>query len=65
MILLSNLNLDGILILILLIMFGPAFLLSIIGFAIIKKHKKAAKIFFIVSALYVIISLGVCGSMML
>jgi hypothetical protein len=58
-------NLDGLLVLIIAIMFGPAILLSIIGFAILRKHKKAAKVLFILAAVYVIVSLGVCGSMMI
>lgn len=58
-------NYDAILYLVLAIMFGPAILLAIIGFALIKKNKKAAKVLFILAAIYVIVSLGVCGSMML
>lgn len=58
-------NLDGLVILIVAIMFGPAILLAIIGFAILKKHKKAAKVLFILAVVYVIISLGICGSMMI
>ncbi len=58
-------NLDGIIILIAAIMFGPAILMTIIGFAILKKHKKAAKVLFILSAIYLIVSFGICGSMML
>ena len=58
-------NLDGLLVLIIAIMFGPAILLAIIGFAVLKKNKKAAKILFILAAVYVIISLGICGSMMI
>ncbi|MGB6269846.1 MAG: hypothetical protein WBF67_12645 [Olleya sp.] len=57
-------NLDGLVILIVAIMFGPAILMTIIGFAVLKKHKKVAKVLFILSALYVIVSLGICGSMM-
>ena len=59
-----NMNLDGLIYLIVAIMFGPAILLSIIGFAVLKKNKKAAKVLFILAATYVIISLGICGSMM-
>ena len=58
-------NLDGLIYLIVAIMFGPAILLTIIGFAVLKKNKKAAKILFILAAVYVIISLGICGSMMM
>ncbi|KAA5828203.1 hypothetical protein FPF71_01190 [Algibacter amylolyticus] len=57
-------NLDGLIYLILAIMFGPAILLTIIGFVVLKKNKKAAKVLFILAAIYVIVSLGICGSMM-
>jgi len=57
-------NLDGIVFFFVAIMFGPAILLAIIGFAVLKKNKKAAKVLFIIAALYVIISLGACGAMM-
>lgn len=57
-------NLDGLVFLILLIMFGPALLFLIIGFILRhKQNKKAAKIFFILAGVYLLISLGVCGSM--
>ena len=59
-----NMNLDGLIYLIVAIMFGPAILLAIIGFAVLKKNKKAAKVLFILATAYVIISLGICGSMM-
>lgn len=58
-------NLDGLILLIVAIMFGPAILMAIIGFAVLKKNKKAAKVLFILAAVYVIISLGICGSMMM
>jgi len=56
-------NLDGLVVLMVAIMFGPAILLTIIGFAILKKHKKAAKVLFILAAVYVIVSLGICGAL--
>jgi len=58
-------NMDGLVILMFIIMFGPAIFLGIIG-AILhsKKNKKAAKVFFILGAVYIVISLGVCGSLM-
>ena len=62
--LIENMNLDGLLIIIVLIMLGPAILLAIIGFALLKKNKKAAKILFILATLYLIISLGICGVLM-
>ena len=58
-------NLDGLIYLIVAIMFGPAILLTVIGFAIRKKNKKTAKILFILAAVYSIISLGICGSMIM
>lgn len=58
-------NYDAILYLILAIMFGPAILLAIIGFAVKNKSKKTAKVLFILAVVYIIISLGACGSMML
>lgn len=64
MILLEVGNLDGLFLLIGAVMFGPAIILAIIGFFLLKKHKKAAKICFILAVVYVIISLGVCGSML-
>ena len=57
-------NLDGLVILIIAIMFGPAILLAIIGFAVLKKNKKAAKVLFILAVVYLIISLGICGALM-
>jgi len=57
-------NLDGLIYLILAIMFGPAIFFTIIGFCVLKNHKKAAKVLFILAAVYCIVSLGICGSMM-
>ncbi len=58
-------NYDAILYLVITIMFGPAILLAIIGFILLKNNKKAAKVLFILAALYVIVSLGICGSMIM
>ena len=58
-------NLDGLIYIILAILFGPAILLTIVGFMLRKNNKKTAKVFFILAAVYVIVSLGVCGSMMI
>ena len=57
-------NLDGLVYLIVAIMFGPAILLALIGFIVFKKHRKAAKVLFILAAVYCTVSLGICGSMM-
>jgi len=56
-------NLDGLVLFFAAIMFGPAIILAIIGFAVLKKNKKAAKVLFILAAVYVIISLGICGAL--
>ena len=61
----GNMNLNGLIYFILAIMFGPAILLAIIGLAIRKKNKKAAKVLFILAAVYVIVSFGICGGMIL
>lgn len=50
-------------ILVLLIMFLPPIILYIVGFAIQPKKKKTAKILFIIATVYLLISLGICGSM--
>ena len=63
MILGPNMNLDGLFIMILLIMFGPGLLLTIIGAAVYKNNKKAAKVLFIIAVVYTIISLGICGAL--
>jgi hypothetical protein len=57
-------NLDGLFIIILLIMFGPALLFLIIGLVIRSKNKKASKVLFIIGGVYLLISLGVCGVML-
>lgn len=59
-----NMNLDGLVYFFAAIMLGPAIILAIIGFAVLKKNKKAAKVLFILATVYVIISLGICGALM-
>jgi len=55
-------NLDGLFILILIIMFGPALLFLIIGGILFSRQKKkAGKVFMILASVYCLISLGVCG----
>lgn len=57
-------GLGGLIEIILIILFGPAILLAIIGFIfLIKKKKKIALVCFILAVLYVIISLGICKSL--
>lgn len=58
-------NLDGIFVFIFLIMFGPALLFLLIGAILFaKQKKKAGKFFMILAGVYLLISLGICGSMM-
>lgn len=57
-------NLNGLLAIIIAIMIGPSLLLLIIGLAIRKNKSKTAKVLFILAVLYLIISFGICGSMM-
>ncbi len=57
-------NLDGLVVLIAAVMFGPALLFLIIGFALHAKQKsKAAKIFYILAGVYLLVSLGICGAL--
>jgi hypothetical protein len=55
-------NLDGIVVFIVLIMFGPPLLLTIIGFLVRKNYPTAAKVLFILATVYLIAGLGICGS---
>jgi len=64
MILLEIGNLDGLVLLIVAVMFGPALILAIIGLLMLKKDKKLAKVLLILAVVYTIISLGICGSML-
>ncbi len=57
-------NLDGIVVLIVLVMFGPALLLLIIGVVLRKKNLKAAKVFYILAGICLLVSLGICGGLM-
>jgi len=56
--------LDGLIYLILAIMFLPTIVLVIIGFIVRRRNKKAAKVIFIIAAVIQLISLGVCGALM-
>jgi hypothetical protein len=60
----GNMDLSGLIIILVLIMVGPPILLTIIGFAVKKNNTKAAKVLFILAALYLLIGLGICGSLM-
>lgn len=58
-------NLDGLVALIFLIMFGPALVLGLVGIILlVKEKKKLGKIFLILAGVYLLVSLGVCGAMM-
>ncbi|MFD0799651.1 hypothetical protein ACFQZJ_19435 [Maribacter chungangensis] len=58
-------NLDGLVYFLGLIMFGPALLFLIIGAILFSKEKKkGGKIFMILAGVYLIISLGTCGALM-
>ncbi|UNY99750.1 hypothetical protein MQE36_05240 [Zhouia spongiae] len=57
-------NLDGLFVLIFLVMFGPPVMLTLIGI-ILRKNKKAAKVFYILAVTYLIIGLGLCASIMI
>ena len=55
-------DLNGLIFLMFLVMFGPALLFLIIGIILFKKQKKkAGKVFFILAGVYLLISLGICG----
>ncbi|CAL2103602.1 conserved protein of unknown function [Tenacibaculum sp. 190130A14a] len=60
-----EIDLSGIFIFLFLIMLGPSLLFAGIGLALKKKKPKSSKVFFILAVVYLIISLGTCGSMML
>ena len=58
-------NLNGLVFILFLIMFGPAILLLVIGFILrAKKNTQAGKVFFILAGVYMLVSLGVCGAIM-
>jgi len=58
-------NLDGLVAMIFLIMFGPAAVLFIVGIILLSKgKKKAGKILMILAGVYLLVSLGICGAMM-
>ena len=59
-------DLTGLVVIILAIMFLPAIILFIIGAVLLaKQKKKAGKILMILGVVYLLISLGICGSMMI
>ena len=52
-------------IIVLAIMFGPPIVFFLIGLSYRHKRPKTAKVFYIIATVYLLISLGICGSMML
>lgn len=65
MILLEVGDLTGLILLILFIMAGPPIILTVIGFSTKRNNPGTAKVLFILAAVYLIIGLGICGSMMM
>ena len=57
-------SLETIILLIMLIMFGPPLLFAIIGFVQRKSNKRIAKIFFILAAVWLIVGGGICATIM-
>lgn len=57
-------NLNGLIFILLLIMIGPPIVLTLIGFGIKKNSPNSAKTLFILAALYLIIGLGICGTLL-
>ncbi len=59
-------NLDGLFAIIALVMVGPSILFALIGLILYyKQNKKAAKVFFILAGVYLLISFGICGGLVL
>lgn len=58
-------NLNSIFILIIVIMIGPPIVLTLIGFGVKKNNPNAAKVLFILAAVYLLVGLGICGSLMI
>ncbi|WP_427875524.1 hypothetical protein [Flavobacterium sp. MMS24-S5] len=57
-------NLSGLVAIFVAIMVGPPILMTIVGFAIKKNSPNGAKVCFIIGALYLIIGLGICGTLL-
>ena len=54
----------GLVVMILVIMFGPPLLFLILGLVLRRKNAKRAKVFFIISGVYLLIAGGICGTLM-
>ena len=57
-------SLETIILLIILVMFGPPVLFAIIGFVQRTSNKRVAQIFFILAAVWLIVGGGICASML-
>ena len=57
-------NLDGLVAFFVSIMLVPPAFLTIIGFAVKRNNPKTAKVLFILSEVYLVIGLGICGGLM-
>ncbi|UII28374.1 hypothetical protein LVD15_08075 [Fulvivirga maritima] len=64
MILIDNMNLNGFIYFFAAIIFGPPLLLAIIGFAVKRNSNKSAKVLFTLSALYLLVAGGICGTLL-
>lgn len=62
---LEILKVDGIIFQLILLMIVPPILLTLIGFTIKKKKPYLAKGFFSLAVFYLLIGLGICGSLMI
>ena len=51
---------SGVFVIIFVILLLPSIVLAAIGFAIRKKYKDAATVFYILAVLYLIVGLGIC-----
>ncbi len=59
-------NMDGILVIIIGIMLGPPIFSALVGIILLTKKKKTAgTVFLILAGVYLIVGLGICGSMMM
>lgn len=57
-------NLDGLVFIIFSIMLGPPIIMSIIGISVKKSNPKASNVLFILSGIYLLIGLGLCGGVL-
>ncbi|SFW64855.1 hypothetical protein SAMN02927921_02982 [Sinomicrobium oceani] len=60
----ANMDFTGVVVFLFSLMLGPPIILFIIGLAMFQKYRKAAKILFILGGVYLLIGLGICGSLL-